>query len=97
MGVDQIDPVEQIPDGDLTLCEAREIAADRITLTGNVQMREMAACTPDQIRDRVAQILSDAGPNRLIVTTTGTPIEPMSPALAENYHALISAVLHERG
>jgi uroporphyrinogen-III decarboxylase len=93
IGVDQTDPVEQIPDGDLTLHEAREITQGRVTLTGNLQMREMAACRPEEIRDRVKQILSEAGPDRLIVTTTGTPIEPISSTLAENYHAMISATL----
>jgi hypothetical protein len=96
MGVDQTDPVEQEPDGDLTLREAREIAGEQITLTGNVQLREMASTTPDEIRDRVRQILADAGPNRLIVTTTGTPIAPVNPELANNYHTLISATLEGR-
>jgi len=93
MGVDQTDPVEQLPDGDITLREARQIAGNQITLTGNVQMREMASCRPAQIRRRVEQILADAGPDRLIVTTTGTPIESITPQLAENYHAMISATL----
>jgi hypothetical protein len=91
MGVDQTDPVEQSPDGDLTLSEARQIAAGQITLTGNVQIREMARCTPAEIRERVRQIIADGGPDHLVVSTTGSILEPVSQKLADNYHALISA------
>ncbi|MCC6124711.1 MAG: hypothetical protein IT426_07105 [Pirellulales bacterium] len=80
MGVDQTDPIEQI-------------AAGQITLTDNVQVREMVACTPDQIRQRVRRIIAEAGPNRLVVSTTGTPLGPIGPRLAENYRALIGTAL----
>ena len=91
MGVDQIDPVETEPDGDITLEEAREIAGDAITLTGNIQMREMYAGTPDSIESRVREILDVWGPRRTIITTTGTPLERISAELETNYHRLIDA------
>jgi len=93
MGVDQTDPVEADADGDLTLVEARRIAGGQVTLTGNIQMRELATATPGTIRQRVAQIARDGGPDRLIFTTTGTPLEPISPAMEANYHAFIDAAL----
>ena len=93
MGVDQTDPVEQEPDGDLTLAEARAIAARQITLTGNLQMRELAVASPDYIRERVRQIIRDAGPDRLILTTTGAPLERIPPAIEANYNAFIDAAL----
>lgn len=93
MGVDQTDPVEQPPDGEVTLAEAREISAGQITLTGNVQIRELATLAPQAIGRRVRAIIEEAGPKRLIVTTTGTPLEAIPPAIEENYHALIDATL----
>jgi hypothetical protein len=93
MGVDQTDPVEADTDGDLTLAEARRIAQGRVTLTGNIQMRELATATPDAIRQRVMQIAQDAGPDHLIFTTTGTPLEPISQVVEANYHAFIDAAV----
>lgn len=92
MGVDQTDPFEALPDGDLTAAEARRLAAGRITLTGNIQMREMHAATPDEIEEKVKRLIADAGPDRLIVSTTGTPLERLSPRLVKNYHRLMDAV-----
>ena len=93
MGVDQTDPVEAAPDGDLTLAEARQIAAGQITLTGNIQMKELAAEQPEAIHRRVRQVIADAGPDHLILTTTGAPLEAISPQLEANCHALIDAAL----
>jgi len=91
MGVDQVDPVECYPDGDLTLLEAKEISENAITLTGNIQMRELYNSTPEHIDHRVRQIISEAGPGKLILSTTGTPLEKISDKLAENYHCFIES------
>ena len=96
MGVDQTDPVEQPPDGEITLAEARALSQGRITLTGNIQMREMESMLPTDIKTRVRQIIEEAGHERLIVTTTGTPLEPISERLEANYNAMIDAVLDSR-
>jgi hypothetical protein len=93
MGVDQTDPVEQPPDGEVTLTEARAISEGRITLTGNIQVRELASLSPDAIRVRVRAVIEEAGPTRLIVTSTGTPLEAISPAIEANYHAMIDETL----
>ena len=93
MGVDQTDPVEQPPDGEISLAEARKLSEGRITLTGNLQMREMDAMRPAEIKVRVRKIIEETGPERLIVTTTGTPLEPISGRLEANYNAMIDAVL----
>jgi len=93
MGVAQTDPVESVPDGDLTLREARAIASDKITLTGNIQMRELHTKKPEAIEERVREIIREAGPERLVVSTTGTPLERITPQLATNYHRLIDTVL----
>ena len=92
-GADQTDPCEALPDGDLTLAEARAIAGDQITLTGNIQMRELYSEDAAYIRRRVRQIIEEAGPRRLIIATTGTPLEAIPPHVEENYNAMIDAVV----
>jgi len=93
MGVDQTDPVETIPDGDLTIAEAKNLARDQITLTGNIKSREINLAEPQEIEARVKELIQVAGPRRLIISTTGTPVEPMSPRVEVNYHRLIDAAL----
>lgn len=93
MGVDQTDPFETVPDGNLTLQEAREIAGDKITLTGNIQMRELHAAGPKHIESRVKEIIEQTGPGNLILSTTGTPLEKMTSELARNYNTFIDAAL----
>jgi hypothetical protein len=56
-------------------------------------MRELYSGTGELIGERVRQVIKEAGPDRLIITTTGTPLEKMSARLAENYHSLIDAAL----
>lgn len=94
MRVDQIDPTEAEPDGDVTIQEAREIAGPDMVLAGNVQCREMfsASVGPSVIRERVRTFIQGAGPDRIIVTTTGTPLERMTSETVRNYHALFDAV-----
>ncbi|MBI3987811.1 MAG: hypothetical protein HY343_12870 [Lentisphaerae bacterium] len=91
MGVDVTDPVEAVPDGDVTLDDARLIAGGRVTLAGNIQMRELAAASPADIRQRVKGIVREAGPARLIVTATGTPLGPITAPEEANYNAMIDA------
>ena len=95
MGVRLVDPTETFPDGDVTITEAREIAGDDVILAGNIQCRELFSGEfgPEVIRDRVRQFIDEAGPDNIIVTTTGTPLEPISRTTAEKYHALISEAL----
>jgi uroporphyrinogen-III decarboxylase len=93
MGVDQTDPVETTPDGDLNLFQARKITKGQITLTGNIQSREIASCTPKEIRQRVKTIIEEAKSDRLIISTTGTPLEKMDIRTEENYHSLIDSTL----
>lgn len=95
MGVDQIDPTEAAPDGDITAEEARRIAGDAMTLVGNIQCRELFAddLSTDVIRDRVHAFLDAVGSKRTTVTTTGTPLEPITSVTRKKYDTLIDAAL----
>jgi hypothetical protein len=73
MGVDQTDPVEQPPDGEVTLAEARAISEGRITLT------EISRCARSPRFRRMPFARGSAPSSRAGpaagVTTTGTPLE----------------------
>jgi hypothetical protein len=95
MGVRMTDPVETDPDGDLTISEARRIAGDDVILAGNVQCRELFSDAVDSetIRNRVRRFIDQAGPDNIIITTTGAPLEPISLETAAKYHAFIEEAL----
>ena len=95
MGVDQLDPTETLPDGDLDLKEARNIAGDHLILAGNLQCRELFSDSVgvETIRLRVRAMIDQVGPHNVIVTTTGTPIEPLSQMTFLKYHAIIDEVV----
>ena len=95
MGVRMTDPTETIPDGDIAIAEARAIAGDDVILAGNIQCRELFSDNVDPvvIGDRVRRFIEDAGPDNVIVTTTGTPLEPLSRRTVEKYHRLIDEVV----
>ena len=93
MGVDQTDPTEAAPDGDITPEEAREIAGPDMVLVGNVQCRELfsKATSGETIRQRVQDFVLGAGPRQVIVSTTGTPLEPIQPHILRNDRILFAA------
>ena len=66
-------------------------------MTGNIQMRELFTETPAGIVTRVRRLVDAAGPARLVVGTTGTPLAPIPPAVETNCHALLDAVLQHGG
>ncbi|MBN2558694.1 MAG: hypothetical protein JXB33_08080 [Clostridia bacterium] len=96
MGVGQIDPVEALPWGDISLEEIRQITKDRITLTGNIQFSEISNESSEHIRERVRDIIRKAGPERLIISTTGTPPERIPQRQFDNYNAMIDETLKYR-
>jgi len=93
MGVDQIDPVEATPWGDISLKELREITKNQITLTGNIQFSEITNESLANIKKRISEIIEIAGPERLIISTTGTPPERITRKQFDNYNAMIDAVM----
>ncbi len=92
MGVDSTDPVEPPPAGDVTYAEAREIVGDDLTLVGNLEWDELAYGEPEQIRQRVREILA-MGNRRLILGSSAGPISQITPRIAANYRAWVETAL----
>ena len=55
-----------------------------------LQVRKLRPLIVEAIRSQFNQI-EQAGPDHLIVTTTGAPLERISPELEANYNAFIDA------
>jgi len=74
MGVDVLHPIEPPPMGDLPAGEAKELAAGKITIEGNIQIAHMYEHAPQQVRQEAEQLIADAFGDRrgLIVCPTAS-------------------------
>lgn len=92
MGADMLDPVEPPPDGDVTMQEARQLTEGRITLMGNIEVRELEFASVSRIRELVRTAISGAG-DRMILYPSATPISKLTPRYRDNAIAYIEAGL----
>lgn len=81
-GGDYLEPMEPPPDGDITLAEAKEVAAGRLTLGGNIECRILCNGTPDEV-ERAARAAFEGGKERFVLRPTEGP----SPRPAEREYA----------
>ncbi|MBS3762125.1 MAG: hypothetical protein KGZ25_02355 [Planctomycetes bacterium] len=87
-GADYTEPVEPPPDGDITMEEAKEMAAGRITLGGNIEARVL--CNEDE--GTVEQAVRDAfkgGKERFVLRPTEGPTPAVTEREYRNYMRLL--------
>jgi len=77
-GADYTEPVEPPPDGDVTMAEAKAVAAGRITLGGNVECRVIANESPAAV-EAATRAAFEGGRERFVLRPTEGP----SPELSE--------------
>ncbi|NCO37555.1 MAG: hypothetical protein COZ06_16945 [Armatimonadetes bacterium CG_4_10_14_3_um_filter_66_18] len=77
-GADYLEPVEPPPDGDVTMAEAKALAAERLTLGGNLESRLMCYGTEAEV-ERATRAAFEGGKARFILRPTEGP----SPTLSE--------------
>lgn len=70
---DYTEPVEPPPDGDIRMAEAKELAAGRITLGGNVECRLLANGTEPEV-DAAVREAFEGGKERFILRPTERPL-----------------------
>jgi uroporphyrinogen-III decarboxylase len=87
-GGDFFEPVEPPPDGDITMAEAKKLAAGRITLGGNIEARILANESPETV-EAAARAAFEGGKERMILRNTAGPGGPMTPEMLANYHRMI--------
>lgn len=87
-GADYTEPVEPPPDGDITMAEAKGLAAGRITLGGNVECRVL--CNESDVEaERAARAAFEGGKERFVLRPTEGPTPRMSEPEERNYHRLV--------
>lgn len=87
-GADYTEPVEPPPDGDVTMAEAKRLAAGRITLGGNVECRVLCNETEDAVQAAVSAAF-DGGRERFILRPTEGPSPTLSEREFRNYMRMI--------
>ncbi len=87
-GADYTEPVEPPPDGDITMAEAKALAAGRITLGGNIECRVL--CNEDEAAVEAAVRAAFAGgTERFILRPTEGPSPRMTEREFRNWMKLI--------
>jgi hypothetical protein len=86
-GGDLFEPVEPAPDGDITMAEAKERAAGRITLAGNIEARVLENEDADTVEVAVRAAF-EGGKERMALRNTAGPIGEITPRMSENYNRL---------
>ena len=84
MGVDMLDPMEPPPDGDLEIGEAKRRANGRITLMGNIEIRDLDFATPGEIADKVKHAINDGGKKHFMLYPCATAISGLTDQYRDN-------------
>lgn len=87
-GADYTEPVEPPPDGDLTMAEAKALAAGRITLGGNVECRVLCNESEAEV-ERATRAAFEGGTQRFVLRPTEGPSPRLSAPEERNYHRLV--------
>lgn len=87
-GADFFEPVEPPPDGDITMAEAKAIAAGRMTLGGNVEARVLEKGTVDEV-EQATRAAFEGGTDRMVLRNTAGPISAFDKCMHRNYHRMI--------
>ncbi len=87
-GADYTEPVEPPPDGDITLAEAKKMAAGRITLGGNVECRILCNESEEAVEQAVREAF-EGGKDRFVLRPTEGPSPHLSEQEYRNWMRMI--------
>lgn len=95
MGVDATDPVEPPPSGDVTLTEAKRITGGRLTIFGNLEIKDLETLSADAVRDLTRRTLDEGMPGgRFALQPAAEPITiPLNAKLEENWMVYVETAL----
>jgi len=95
MEPDAIDPVEAPPSGDIALEEVKKKYGKDICLMGNIQLRDLECCQPEEIRAIVIECMRAAkeGGNYVLMPTASPINAQLSPLTEQNYMVMIDTAL----
>ena len=87
-GADYTEPVEPPPSGDITMAEAKAVAAGRITLGGNIECELLCNGTPERVEEAVRTAFA-GGKKRFVLRPTEGPSPRLSEREFHNYMRMI--------
>ena len=87
-GADYTEPVEPPPDGDITMAEAKALAAGRITLGGNIECRVLCNENPEAVETAVRAAFA-GGKHRFVLRPTEGPSPRMSTQEFRNWMKMV--------
>ncbi len=90
-----LEPIEPIPDGDISLRDVKDICENKVCLMGNIELKDLENQSKKYINNLVKNIMADAkGDSGFIIMPTASPInEPLAKKTEENYFEFINASL----
>jgi hypothetical protein len=94
-GVDILQPVEPLPEGDVLLSDAKQRIGDKMVIEGNLQFSRLMTDSPDEFRRLVEHTVAEGKPGgRFILCPTASPWWPQLPELAlTNYRTMVEVAL----
>lgn len=95
MGADGLDPVEGPPSGDIPLAQVKRLYGDRLTLFGNIQLRDLETLPAEDMRRVVRETVEAGMPGGgFVLMPTAAPINAdLSPLTERNYRIMIDTAL----
>jgi uroporphyrinogen-III decarboxylase len=92
---DALDPIEPLPDGDISLGDVKKLIGDKVCLFGNIELKLLEHGEPAEVRDFVIDAMKQAKKGgRFVMMPTAGPInDPISPKTEENYRVYIETAL----
>ncbi|MBQ3141875.1 MAG: hypothetical protein IJC25_07930 [Clostridia bacterium] len=87
------EPIEPLPDGDIPLCEAKRLYGDKLTLMGNIELKELEYASAERVEQLVRTAMDEAKEGGgFILMPTATPINiPLAPKTEQNLITMIEA------
>lgn len=91
LGVDCLQPLEAPPLGDVTLAEAKKLAAGKMCLEGNVQWGDVVTSTPEEVRTLTRSTIEQGAPHGAFILglTAGLHGATLSQADSQRLSAFI--------
>jgi len=87
-GANFTEPMEPPPDGDITMAEAKVLAAGRIALGGNVECRVLCNESEAEV-ERATRAAFEGGKERFVLSATAGPSPHMTEPEERNHHRLV--------
>lgn len=93
MGADAIDPIEPPPQGDVELDDVRRTYGDRLTLFGNIELRDIELTEPQDFEKIVARSLADGtrgkGRGFVLMPSSAPNGRHITPRVLKNYETMV--------